>query len=128
MKTHILKAIFILTAALSLLTAGCTQSGKKVSYSQDVSPILKSRCHECHLPGGQGYEASGLNMVDYEGLMKGTKFGPIIKPGDSLSSTLVILIEGRADKAISMPHGREPLSAEQIATIKNWINQGANNN
>ena len=112
--------------------AGCDQSEKTkktVSYSQEVVPVLQKYCYECHLPGGQGEQASGLNMSSYESLMKGTKFGPVIKAGDSLSSTLAILVEGRADPSIKMPHGnRQGLSIEEIKTLRSWIDQGAKNN
>jgi hypothetical protein len=68
-------------------------------------------------------------MQTYDSLMKGTKFGPVIKPEDALSSTLMILIDGRADPSINMPHGNnEPLSGEQIKLFEKWINQGAKNN
>ena len=120
---------FVLVTLVSSVMTACSDSTNKVSFSHDVFPILQSRCHECHLPGGQGFNTSGLSMVDYESLMKGTKFGPVIKPGDSLSSTLVVLVEGRADKSINMPHGdREPLTPNQISIIKSWIDQGAKKN
>lgn len=112
--------------------AGCGQSEKSekiASYSNDIKPILQKYCYECHLPGGQGQQASGLDMSTYESLMKGTKFGPVIKAGDSLSSTLVILVEGRADPSIRMPHGnRKGLTPEEIKTLRSWIDQGAKNN
>ena len=111
---------------------GCGDSSKnqiKVSYSQDIIPILQNHCHECHLPNGAGQQASGLDMSTYQSLMKGTRFGPIIKAGDSLSSTLVILVEGRADPSIKMPHGDRPsLSAAEIKALRQWIDQGALNN
>ena len=113
-----------------LLLQACSQSGTDtVSFSKDVFPILQSRCFECHTKGGEGYKASGLSMETYAELMKGTKFGPVIKPKDSLSSTLMVLIEGRADPSINMPHGdRKPLTKDQIQTIGKWIDQGAKNN
>lgn len=117
-------------AGSAMLLQACSHPKEEnVSFKNDVYPILKSHCFECHLKGGQGFKASGLNMETYATLMKGTKFGPVIKPNDSLSSTLVILIEGRADPSIKMPHGkREPLTKEQIGTIRKWIDQGAKDN
>ena len=38
--------------------------------------------------------------------MKGTKLGSVIVPGSSISSTLVILIEHKADPSINMPRPR----------------------
>ena len=114
--------------AVSAVVA-CTEKPPAVSFKTDVVPVLQANCMECHKTGGQGQVASGLSMETYESLMKGTKYGPVIKAGDSLSSTLVRLIEGKADPSINMPHGdRQPLNEAQIATIKNWIQQGAQNN
>lgn len=133
MKNGYIYASIILVGIASLLLLSLTGCGKQpereVSFSKDIRPIIDANCIKCHAPGGQGYEASGLSMQTYETLMKGTKFGPVIKPGDALSSTLMILIDGRADPSINMPHGdNEPLSGEQIKLFELWINQGAKNN
>jgi len=111
-----------------LALAAC--SGEpKVSFSQDVQPILNKNCVECHQPGGQGEVASGFDMTSYEGLMKGTRNGPMVIAGDVEGSNLVVLIEGRADPSIRMPHGKkDPVSKEDIQTIRLWIKQGAQNN
>jgi len=124
MKTEFLRGGAIITA--TLLLAACGQ--KEVSYKADVQPILKQYCIECHVEGGQGYAKSGLLMTSYESLMKGTKFGPIIKPGDSLTSALTMLVEGRADPSLKMPHGKESLPKEKIDLLKKWVEQGAKNN
>jgi len=118
-------------AASMLLLAGCEKSSEPapVSFKMDVMPILSKHCYECHLPGGEGQVASGLDMSSYEMLMKGTKYGAVIRPGDSASSTLSILIEGRADPSLRMPHGdRPPLTEAETKIIAEWINQGAKNN
>jgi hypothetical protein len=100
-----------------------------VSYQKDVAPVLAKNCASCHLPGQEGYVASGLDVSTYESLMKGTKFGPVVLPGDPLTSVLVMLIEGRADPSIKMPHGgAQPLTADEIKAIRRWVKQGAKNN
>jgi len=108
------------------LLAGCGPGQK--SFERDVQPILKQNCIECHQPGGAGFVASGLDMRSYDSLMKGTRFGPVIKPGDSVASVLNMLVEGRANPAIRMPHGREALKGKDIETLKLWVDQGAKNN
>jgi len=127
------KTTLIHTAAVAgvVLLAGCSQEPAElpVSFSKDVMPVLQQHCSECHMPGGVGEVASGLDLSSYEGTMKGTKFGAIVRPGDSASSTISILIEGRADPSINMPHGdRPPLTKEETGIIAKWINQGAKNN
>ena len=100
-----------------------------VSFSADVRPILDENCLKCHAPGGSGEIASGFNMASYDGLMKGTKFGPMVVAGDVEGSNMLVLMEGRADPSISMPHGKnKTVSPEDIETIRLWIRQGAQNN
>jgi hypothetical protein len=83
----------------------------------------------CHVPGGKGYEKSGLDLRTYQGLMKGTKFGPVITPGSSLTSTLNVLVSGHADQAISMPFGiKGGLPKDKVDILNNWVNQGAKDN
>ena len=79
-------------------------------------------------PGKEGFVASGLDTTSYQALMKGGKFGPLVKPGDALTSTLNMLVEGRAHASIRMPHGREKLPDKDIETLKAWVNEGAKNN
>jgi hypothetical protein len=117
-------------ALLALPALAAPMSGQgAVSYKNDVLPILHDYCLSCHQPGGKGYEKSGLDMRTYESLMKGTKFGSVIKPGDSFTSILIQVIEGRVHASIKMPFGMSGgLAKEKIATLKNWVDQGAKNN
>ena len=124
MKMGMLRGATLLTA--TVLLSACGQ--KEISYQADVQPILKQYCLECHGEGGEGYTKSGLLMNSHQSLMKGTQFGSIIKPGDGLSSVLIMLVEGRADHSIKMPHGKDPLPKDKIEVLKQWVVQGAKNN
>lgn len=115
-----------LSACAALALCACGQ--REVSYKTDVAPIIGKHCVECHKPDGQGFEKSGQDMSSYDALMKGTKFGPTIKPKDSFTSPLVMMVEGRVDPSIRMPHGRDPIPKDQIEIVKLWIDQGAKNN
>ena len=100
----------------------------KYSFAEDVMPILKGRCAECHAAGGAGTEKSGLDLTSYGGLMKGTKFGPMVIPGDAQSSNLMQLLDWRVSAEIRMPHGKKQLSTCDRDAIRGWINEGAKNN
>ena len=116
-------------AAVALLAlAACSPSPSGVSYAKEVQPILAKNCSECHAAGQKGFLSSGLDTTSHQNLMKGGKFGPLVKPGDALSSSLNMLVEGRAHASIQMPHGREKLPAKDIETLKVWVNEGAKNN
>jgi hypothetical protein len=98
---------------------------RKLTFADDVEPIMQKHCAECHVAGQQGAEASGFLTDSYESVMKGSRFGPVIDPGSAISSSLYILVAGKTDLTISMPHGKDSLSAEEIETIRVWIENGA---
>lgn len=100
----------------------------QMSFSEDVFPIFKGRCLSCHQPGGEGYEKSGLDLTTYEGLMKGTKFGPMVIAGDATDSSLMVLLDWRASPELRMPHGQKQLSTCDRNAIRDWIQEGAKNN
>jgi len=99
-----------------------------VSFKEDVLPIFKGRCVECHSPGGKGFEASGLNLQDHAGVMKGTKFGPMVIAGDPGASSLMALLDWRVAPEIRMPHGTKKLSTCDRDAIRSWIYEGALDN
>ena len=127
---NMMRIQIIIFALLSvMLLCNCQRSEPVASYAADVQPILQQHCLDCHVSGGAGHEASGLSMASYEDLMNGTRYGPVVLSGDDLSSVLVMLIEGRADPSINMPHGDRPaLTQADIDTIKRWVAQGALDN
>ena len=119
---------FVALCLFPLVLVGCGGE-PSVSFSQDVQPILNQHCIQCHEEGGVGEVTSGLNMSSYEGLMKGTDSGPMLIVGDIEGSNILVLMEGRADPSIKMPHGKNaPVPKQDIQTIKLWIGQGAKNN
>ncbi len=111
-----------------LVLPGCG-ADTKLTFSRDVFPILEKKCVDCHAPpDGKGYRKSGLNLENYEALMKGSLYGPVIVPGDSLHSVLIMFVEGRVDESILMPHTNdEPLNDVEIVTLRTWVEQGATN-
>jgi hypothetical protein len=122
--------ILLATAATmgAVTLGGCAKPEPQMSFAKDVQPLLMERCGSCHAPGQVGYEASGLSVENYDVLMKGTKYGPVVIPGDPLSSTLTMLVEGRADPSIRMPHGDTALPAAEQKILRDWVAQGAKNN
>ena len=122
---------------LALLLGACVvlsflgqpaRAAEAISYADDVFPIIQVRCLACHTPGGAGLEQSGLDMRTREGLLKGTKFGPVVVPGDPYTSNLIVLIEGRADPSLTMPHGGKRLTSCEIDIIRRWVKEGAEDN
>lgn len=126
-----LKALALVGGAFVMFSAVFgwpTSASAEVSFSDDILPILKLRCVECHQPGGMGYEKSGLDLRSYESLMKGTRFGPVVVPRQPLISTLNAAIEWRTSSQIHMPYHRKKLTACEIRLFRQWVAQGARNN
>jgi mono/diheme cytochrome c family protein len=124
MLKKLIRGTAVITGALVM----CACTPKNVSYSSDVQPILAKNCSECHAPGKPGMEASGLETTSYQAVMKGGKFGALVKPGDAFTSALNMLVEGRVAPSIRMPHGKDKLPDKEIETLKVWVNEGAKNN
>jgi hypothetical protein len=101
---------------------------QKTSFAEDVMPIFRGRCVSCHAPGGQGFDKSGLDLSTYEGVMKGTRHGPMVIAGDAQSSNLMLLLDWRAAPELRMPHGAKKLSICDRNAIRSWIFEGAKNN
>ncbi|MBK9161860.1 MAG: hypothetical protein IPM27_09920 [Nitrosomonadales bacterium] len=104
--------------------------GGDVSFKNDVQPIIHDYCLNCHKPGGRGYNKSGLDLSSYETLMKGTKFGPVVIPGNSETSTFTKLLTG-TNKGLKMPaglNGAGTLDRQYILILRKWVKQGAKNN
>jgi len=121
-------AVILISAAAELPVPQACAAPAQVSFSDDILPLLKWRCASCHQPGGAGYEASGFDLTSYQGVMKGTKFGPMVVPGDPEMSNLMRLLDWRVSPAIRMPHGKKQLSSCDRASIRTWIFQGAKDN
>jgi Planctomycete cytochrome C len=115
------------TAAIVNAPQACAAQ-EQVSFKDDILPLLQWRCSSCHKPGGAGYQKSGLDLTSYAGVMKGTKFGPMVIPREPESSNLMLLLDWRASPALRMPHGKKQLSSCDRNSIRAWIRQGAKDN
>jgi Planctomycete cytochrome C len=80
------------------------------NFQEDMRPVLRGRCVSCHSPSGDGYKASGLDLTSYKGVLAGTKFGPMVNPGEPDSSNLMRLLNWRAAPQLRMPHSKKQLS------------------
>lgn len=129
--------IAIITLAclsLSIFLSGCD---RKVSFSEDIQPVLVAKCVDCHSASAEGEYASGVNLTDYPSLMEGTNLGRVVVPGSAVSSTLYLVVSGESAPEIQMPpHHEEAFAAgrgaaltqDEVRLIKDWIDQGAANN
>jgi hypothetical protein len=114
-----------LVAAIALgvlLIAGSKVVGAEpVDFQRAVGPILQRRCLSCHNDRDRRGELS-LQSAKSVGL--GGESGTVIEAGDADSSYLLDLLIP-TDGSAEMPKGEAPLTAEEIATIRRWIAEGA---
>ena len=118
-------------AALAMSVAvGCNraQIARRLDFNQDVQPILASRCFSCHGPDPEMRKA-GLRLDLAEWAMKKREgHRDAIVSGHPEKSELVKRIESK-DPHYLMPQTvhdeAKPMSAKEIAVLKEWIKQGA---
>lgn len=117
--------VVALTAALIAACAPRTprvaaaRASRPVAYT-DVHAILRDRCEHCH---NEDKAKGGLLMTSYEAILAGGEHGNAIIPGESGSSRLVQMIEGKLDPR--MPYKEDPLTRAEVDLIRRWIDQGA---
>jgi hypothetical protein len=130
MEKRVTPVALIAKGLIALLLAGCAKEepAKPVSYNADIKPVLDKKCVACHLPGGDGFEKSGLRLDGYGHLHTGTKLGPVVKAGSSVSSTLYLTVAGKTHRTIHMPKQGDPLTEREVELLKRWIDEGAKNN
>ncbi len=99
-------------------TAASAQEITKVDFRRDIQPLLQEHCVECHGPDEQ---AGGFRFDKRRSVRKAAGR---LQPGSSATSRVYLRLVN-SDFGVQMPRDSDPLSPEQIALIKAWIDQGA---
>lgn len=104
---------------LALGFAGCARLTRAVDFANDVAPLFETRCLSCH----RGLAArGGFSLETAAEALRGGDSGPAFAPGDSASSLLVDMISGQEP---AMPKEGAPLTADEVAKLRAWIDDGA---
>jgi mono/diheme cytochrome c family protein len=116
--------MFRLAVALSLLLVPgverATAQTAEIDFSRAVQPIFARHCAKCHIEKREG----GLRLTSRKDAFVPADSGEVvIKPGDSAASEMIRRIT--ADDDARMPPEGERLSADEVALIKRWIDEGA---
>jgi len=97
-------------------------AGRKVSFYHDVRPILQANCEGCHQPAKS---KGGYLMTDFKQLLAGGDSGKAaIVPGHTDESPILKMITPQ-DGEVRMPKGKPPLTDDDVALFRAWIEQGA---
>ena len=91
-----------------------------VSFAKDIRPIFEGSCWNCH---GDAAQLSRFDLRTRESALTGGARGSDIIPGDAERSRLYRRVAGLEQP--SMPAQGGPLTSEQIAALKQWIDDGA---
>lgn len=110
-------SLLLLLFSVGILPA---EDGIIVSFEKDVRPILKAACFHCH--GEEGVKEGELDVRLSRYLKAGGDSGSAIVPGDAEQS----LLFQRVRDGEMPPEEAHHLTDQQIDTIRNWINAGAN--
>jgi uncharacterized membrane protein len=103
------------------LASASTQAPGRIDFARQVEPIFRNTCVECH---GPEKVKARLRMDSVAGLQAGGKNGALFVPGDPDASLLMRRVLG-LDGEDQMPLDNDPLTADQLETLRQWILQGA---
>ncbi|WP_425615812.1 DUF1553 domain-containing protein [Anatilimnocola sp. NA78] len=101
------------------LPAAITRS---VDFVDDVLPVLQKHCFSCH---GEDEQESGLRLDLKKSAFAGGDSGAVIEPGKSAESRLIHLVAGLDGELMPPADKGERLTADQVALLRGWIDQGA---
>lgn len=85
-------------------------------FTRDVLPVFEASCTFCH---GADVQESQLRLDSEAAALRGGMSGAVVTPGSSATSPLVHRLTGAAEPR--MPMSGEPLGAEELASIRAWI-------
>lgn len=108
-----------------LLAAGAIASLAEAALAQPatfdtIAPILAGRCVMCHAGPSAAAE---LRLDSLEGLLKGSRNGPVVQAGQPAASELIRRIRGTSQPRMPMT-GPPFLTDEEIALFERWIASG----
>ena len=112
---------FVGVGSMAALLAGqaASPAPATVSFARDVDPIFERSCRSCH---GDAMQMGNLDLRTRESAMRGGAHGPVLTPANAEQSRLYRMVAGLELPAMPMSGS---LSAQDVATLKAWIDQGA---
>ena len=93
---------------------------RKISFSDDVKPLLERSCTNCH---ARGKDKGGFSIDHIHSFMAGGDSGPAVMKGKGDQSSLVGLLLSN-DPEVRMPSKGQQLTLDEVAIIRTWIDQG----
>ncbi|QTN34428.1 DUF1553 domain-containing protein [Akkermansiaceae bacterium] len=114
---------FPISISLALLSA--VSAAEKVDFTTQIQPIFSQNCYACHGPDEATVEG-GLRLDVRDLALKGGDSGKAIVPGDAGASLILERItHSDPDEVMPPPDKKKRLKPEQVALIRQWIDEGA---
>ena len=117
MKFEKVSVLWFSAAALAFPQTGNLRT---IDFGAEIHPVFESRCRSCH--SGDAAQG-GFRIGSREDLVRGGASGPAIVPGKGAESLLVKKVTGQ--RGLRMPPSGAPLTEDVVASIRQWIDQGA---
>ena len=115
-------------ALLGILGAGgCVRASGKPEgayFVAKVKPTLEYYCMECH-NSKSASKFSHLNLETGKLAMSTGLHKPVILPGKPDDSLLYVVLRLGHAEALAMPPAPDKISGEQLASVRQWILDGA---
>ena len=117
----------MITGTFSAMPPSSLPGASDSLFRERVWPIISERCAGCHNPVRVSARKSGLlDQTSREALLKGGASGAAIMPGKPEESLLIKRVKGDVEGEDRMPPPpKQPLTAEQITILEQWIRDGA---
>ncbi len=95
------------------------QAPKKVTFDDNVRPLLKRRCSVCH---NSDRREGDLDVTSFVNLMQGGSSGTVLEPGEPGDSYLYELVTHASSP--EMPPSGNKIPATEIKLLAEWIKDG----
>ncbi len=118
MRYGLLSVLLCALASAPSWAVDAPAAGPTTVFERDIRPILKANCFRCH--GGEEESKGGLDLRLRRFMVTGGDSGAAITPGKRDESLLFERV-----RSGEMPPTDRKLSADEVARIGVWIDQGA---
>ena len=112
-----------LAVALGLAVTSASAAPRKIDFNRDIRPILSDNCYACHGPDEKARKGKLRLDVAESALAKHA-----VVPKDLKKSELWSRVTTKDANDLMPPaeSNKKPLKPEQLALLKQWIEEGAN--
>ncbi|MEP6673117.1 MAG: c-type cytochrome domain-containing protein, partial [Chthoniobacter sp.] len=102
--------------SVTIAAALTAQGADKVTYEDQILPIFRNSCLNCHNPDKK---KAGLDLSTYQGALQGSENGKVLESGNAAGSLLFKCVKQTEDP--KMPPKGDKLSDAELGLVEKWI-------